>query len=77
MQCSSYLSKVDGTCLHWVTCLVYLDDVIIFSHNVQQHLKQLRDVFVRLKDAGLKVKPAKCHLLQSSVIWGMSYLIEG
>ena len=57
------------TGLHWVTCLVYLDDIIIFSHNVQQHLKQLRDVFVRLKDAGLKVKPAKCHLLQSSVCY--------
>ena len=57
------------TGLHWVTCLVYLDDIIIFSHNVQQHLKQLRDVFVRLKDAGLKVMSAKCHLLQSSVCY--------
>ena len=54
------------TGLHWVTCLVYCDDIIIFSHNVQQHL---RNVFVHLKDAGLKVNPAKCHLLQSSVCY--------
>ena len=78
MQSPSYLSKVNGKCgfgLHWV--LVYLDDIIIFSYNVHQHLKQLRNVVICLKDAGLKVKPAKCHLFRAVfVIWGMSYLIE-
>ena len=32
-------------------------------------MKQLRDVFVHLKDAGLKVKPAKCHLLHNCVCY--------
>ncbi len=31
--------------LHWTTCLVYLDDIIIFSRTVEEHLSQLRDVF--------------------------------
>ena len=53
--------------LHWTACLVYLDDIIIFSKTVEQHLALLRDVLSRLRRAGLKVKPSKCHLLQTSV----------
>ena len=47
--------------LHWI------DDIIILSKTVEQHLALLRDVFSRLRQAGLKVKPFKCHLLQASV----------
>eukprot|EP00731_Ephydatia_muelleri_P004354 Em0002g530a len=32
--------------------------------TVADHLDQLRDVFTRLKNAGLTLKPSKCHLLQ-------------
>ena len=53
--------------LHWTACLVYLDDIIMFSKNFEQHLALLRDVFSRLRQAGLKIKPSKCHLLQTSV----------
>eukprot|EP00731_Ephydatia_muelleri_P029914 Em0021g437a len=34
--------------LHWTTCLVYLDDIVIFSTTVEQ-LSRLRDVLARLK----------------------------
>ena len=53
--------------LHWKTCLVYLDDIIIFSKTVEEHLSRLQEVFQRLRDAGLKLKPSKCKLLQTSV----------
>ena len=53
--------------LHWTSCLVYLDDIIIFSKTPEDHLQQLREVFERLEKAGLKVKPSKCHLLRKSV----------
>ena len=53
--------------LHWMTCLVYLDDIIIFSRSVETHVKQLKVVLERLKIAGLKIRPKKCHLLQTSV----------
>ena len=45
----------------------YLDDIIIFSKTVEQHLALLRDVFSRLRQAGLNVKLSICHLLQQSV----------
>ena len=43
--------------LHWTTWLVYLDDILIFSATVEDHLVRLRDVLDRLKNAGLKIKP--------------------
>lgn len=41
--------------------MVYLDDIIIISSTFNEHLKILGLVFDRLKDAGLLVKPEKCH----------------
>ena len=56
---------LSGLC--WKTCLVYLDDIIIFSQTVEEHLQRLAEVLRRLKDAGLKIKPGKCQLLSKSV----------
>ncbi|XP_044261172.1 uncharacterized protein LOC123009115 [Tribolium madens] len=45
-------------------CLVYLDDVIVFStSDVKEHLQRLRDVFDRMRQANLKLKPTKCNFL--------------
>lgn len=57
------MQKVLGD-LHLQSCLIYLDDVIIFSQTVEEHFTRLREVLVRLKDAGLKLKPSKCQFLQ-------------
>eukprot|EP00731_Ephydatia_muelleri_P003687 Em0001g3687a len=53
--------------LHWSICLVYLDDIIVFGKSVEEHLDQLREVLNRLQNAGLKIKPSKCHLMQTRV----------
>ena len=47
--------------------LVYLDDVIIFSENEDDHLKTLRTVLERFKMAGLKIKVRKCQFLKSEL----------
>ncbi|EFA00130.1 Transposon Tf2-6 polyprotein-like Protein [Tribolium castaneum] len=45
-------------------CLVYLDDVIVFSSsNYKEHLERLKSVFDRLRQANLKLKPTKCNFL--------------
>ncbi|KAL5515018.1 hypothetical protein EMCRGX_G000127 [Ephydatia muelleri] len=62
--------------LHWSTCLVYLDDIIVFSRTVADHLDQLRDVFTSLKNAGLTLKPSKCHLLQMEVRY-LGHVVSG
>lgn len=53
--------------LQWVICLIYLDDVIVFSKTFDEHLKRLRAVLDRIRQAGLKLKPSKCHFLKSEV----------
>ena len=39
----------------------------MISPDFASHLKRLEDVFERLHDAGLKLKPTKCELLQDEV----------
>ena len=46
--------------LHW--CIIYLDDIVIFSKDPASHLKRLEVVFWKLEEAGLKLKPSKCEL---------------
>jgi hypothetical protein len=53
--------------LQWTHCLVYLDDVIVFSCDFTSHLDKLHQVFLRLQKAGLKVKPTKCVFFQKEV----------
>jgi len=48
-------------------CLAYIDDVIIFSQTIEEHFVRLKLVLERLQNAGLKLKPSKCFLLQKSV----------
>jgi hypothetical protein len=48
-------------------CMVYLDDIIVFSNTFEEHIDRLAQVFQRIKEAGLKLKPSKCHLFACSV----------
>lgn len=53
--------------LSWKTCLVYLDDVIVFGQDFESTLDGLRDVLSRLRTAGLKLSPKKCDLFKKKV----------
>ena len=53
--------------LQWSACLIYLDDVIIFSRTFDEHLERVRLVLDRIAAAGLKLKPRKCHLFAKEV----------
>ena len=50
-------------------CLVYIDDIIIFGETEQAHLKNLEEVFQRIRDAGMKLKPRKCCLARDEVVF--------
>ncbi len=45
-------------------CLLYLDDVIVFSQIYEEHFGRLDAVFIRLKEAGLNLKPSKYSFFQ-------------
>ena len=50
-------------------CLVYVDDVIVMGRSFQEHLHNLRQVFERLREAGLTLKPSKCAFFQTEVFY--------
>ena len=54
--------------LHW--CIIYLDDIVIFSKDLASHLERLEAVLWKLKEAGLKLKPSKCEVFW----WLIAYL---
>ena len=56
--------------LHFQVCLVYLDDIIVFSETLEQHFGKLVTVLGRLSSAGLKLKPEKCAFFQESIFLG-------
>jgi hypothetical protein len=53
--------------LLWDCCLVYLDDIIVFSVTFDQHLERLAAVLERLSKAHLKLKASKCQLFKEEV----------
>eukprot|EP00731_Ephydatia_muelleri_P008580 Em0004g918a len=61
--------------LHWSSCLVYLDDIIIYSRTVKEHLTRLEEVPERLQAAGMKLKPKKCRLLRRKVNY-LGYIVS-
>ncbi|KAK8785533.1 hypothetical protein V5799_008101 [Amblyomma americanum] len=48
-------------------CFVYMDDIIIYSDSFDNHLRDIEQVLVRLRAAGLKLKPSKCQFLKNEV----------
>ncbi|CAG2204834.1 unnamed protein product [Mytilus edulis] len=55
--------------LTFKSCLCYLDDILIASETFDQHIEDLRNVFQRLSNAGLKLGPKKCTFAQNSCIY--------
>ena len=53
--------------LEWDICLVYSDDLIIFSRTFDNHLLHLEKVFKHLQEANVRLKPSKCYFVQSKV----------
>ena len=47
--------------------LAYLDDIIVFSSTVEEHVQQLRRVLEVHKEYGMKLKLSKCKVLQTEV----------
>ena len=53
--------------LNFIYCLIYLDDLIVFSRTAEEHLHQLQVVFDCLREYNLKLKPSKCSLFREEI----------
>ena len=66
------------TCLgesHLNWCIIYLDNIIIFSKTPQEHLKRLRGVFENFTQVGLKLKPSKCEFFRDK-LWYLGHIVS-
>ena len=59
------ISMVLQDCRDFV--MAYLDDIIIFSRTLEEHLKHIEIIFQKLKAAGLKLKESKCDFFKSEI----------
>ena len=60
--------------MNW--CIVYLDDIIIFSDTKEEHIKRLEAVFQKLMAAGLKLKPTKCFFFRDEIEY-LGHVVSG
>ena len=46
---------------------VYIDDILVFSRTLEDHVNHLKRVIERLTEVGLKLKPTKCFFFRQEV----------
>ena len=49
------------------TCLVYIDDVIVFSKSIKDHIQHVDDVLTLLGNADISLKRNKCEIFHQSI----------
>ena len=55
--------------LHLNWCIIYLDDIIVYSKTPEEHLQRFEVVFEKISEAGLKLKPNKCEFFKSEITY--------
>ena len=74
--CQHRLDKVLKDCKHCVDN--YVDDCIIFSEDMESHIKDLRMVLDKLQSAGFTLRGSKCSFGKKETSHlGFEYSAEG
>ncbi|KAH9252107.1 hypothetical protein BASA81_009955 [Batrachochytrium salamandrivorans] len=55
--------------------LVYLDDIVVYSDNLEDHKEHVRQVLQILKENNLFCKAEKCHFYQTEIKY-LGYIIS-
>lgn len=48
-------------------CFAYIDDIIIASSSIDDHMRDLKEVFHRIQDFGMKLTPGKCSFFETEI----------
>ena len=62
--------------LNLTYCIIYLDNVIVFSRMEEEHLECLHVVFERFWEFNLKLKPSKCSFFQSEIVYLAHHILQ-
>ena len=55
--------------LNLIYCLIYLDNIVVFSQTAQEHLHHLHVIFDRFREHNLKLKPSKCNFFKEQITY--------
>lgn len=55
--------------LQGLHCYIYLDDCIVYSHDLESHISKLELIFSKFREANLKLQPDKCEFLRREVAY--------
>ena len=55
--------------LEYRFALIYIDDIVIFSKSIEEHLTHLKEVFRRLRDANVKLISEKCSFVKQRIVY--------
>ena len=76
-QAPAYFQRLVNEVLLGLTfAFGYLDDILVFSPDMESHLKYLRTLFKRLRSADLKLKEIKCNFLKKHIQY-LGHIISG
>jgi hypothetical protein len=52
----------------WLFCLVYINDIVIYSKSYEDHIDHLDKVLQAIAAANITFSPSKCHMFYSSIL---------
>ena len=66
-QAPAYFQRLVNEVLSGLTFAIgYLDDILVYSPDIETHLEHLRKLFIKLREADLKLKEVKCNFLEEA-----------
>ena len=67
-QAPTYFQRLVNEVLLGLTfAFGYLDDILVYSPDMETHLEHLRKLFIKLREADLKLKEVKCNFLKKHI----------
>ena len=66
---SSFQRLINSICGDLSSVTTYLDDLLLHSANLQEHIQHLDTLFQHMSNAGLTFRGSKCHIGLSSITY--------
>ena len=67
-QAPTYFQRlVNKVLLELTFAFGYLDDILVYSPDIETPLENLRKLFIKLREADLKIKEVKCNFLKKHI----------
>ena len=76
-QAPTYFQRLVNEVLSRLTfAFGYLDDILVYSPDMETHLEHLRKLFIKLREADLKLKEVKCNFLKKHIQY-LGHIVSG